>query len=121
MAERFDVSAKSRFSDKTDKVLFPSCASQKRVSVRTDSRCPREVSLKFHDRPEWHGKTLFIDGLDEMRTGTVDGAHAARWDLHEALRARTTLAFASPAVMPTGSARMTAPISRRFRVPAASR
>ena len=23
-------------------------------------------------RPEWHGKTLFIDGLDEVRTGTPD-------------------------------------------------
>ena len=34
---------------------------------------PARSFLKFHDRPEWHGKTLFIDGLDEMRTGTVDG------------------------------------------------
>lgn len=24
------------------------------------------------DRPEWHGKTLFIDGLDEMRAGVSD-------------------------------------------------
>ena len=29
--------------------------------------------LTFEHRPEWHGKTLFIDGLDEMRAGSVDG------------------------------------------------
>ncbi len=29
--------------------------------------------LTFDDAPEWHNKTLFIDGLDETRAGTVDG------------------------------------------------
>lgn len=29
--------------------------------------------LTFDDRPEWHNKTLFIDGLDETRAGTADG------------------------------------------------
>jgi len=29
--------------------------------------------LTFDDRPEWHGATLFIDGLDEVRAGAVDG------------------------------------------------
>ena len=28
--------------------------------------------LAFEDRPEWHGKTLFIDGLDEIRAGAQD-------------------------------------------------
>ena len=28
--------------------------------------------VTFDERPEWHGKTLFIDGLDEMRAGTSD-------------------------------------------------
>ena len=28
--------------------------------------------LAFDDRPEWHGKTLFIDGLDEIRAGAQD-------------------------------------------------
>ena len=27
----------------------------------------------FDDRPEWHGTTLFLDGLDETRAGTEDG------------------------------------------------
>jgi hypothetical protein len=28
--------------------------------------------LTFDDRPEWHDKTLFIDGLDEVRAGSND-------------------------------------------------
>lgn len=28
--------------------------------------------VTFEDRPEWHDKTLFIDGLDEMRAGAFD-------------------------------------------------
>ena len=28
--------------------------------------------LTFDDRPEWHGVTLFLDGLDESRAGTED-------------------------------------------------
>ena len=28
--------------------------------------------LTFKDQPEWHGTTLYIDGLDETRTGTAD-------------------------------------------------
>ena len=27
----------------------------------------------YDDRPEWHGTTLFLDGLDESRAGTQDG------------------------------------------------
>lgn len=29
--------------------------------------------MTFEDRAEWHDKTLYIDGLDEMRTGAADG------------------------------------------------
>ena len=28
--------------------------------------------INIHDRTEWHGTTLFIDGLDEMRAGASD-------------------------------------------------
>ncbi|HFD87750.1 MAG TPA: hypothetical protein ENJ35_08760 [Gammaproteobacteria bacterium] len=28
--------------------------------------------ITFNDRPEWHGKILFIDGLDEIRAGSSD-------------------------------------------------
>ena len=29
--------------------------------------------LTFDDKKEWHGATLFLDGLDESRAGTADG------------------------------------------------
>lgn len=29
--------------------------------------------LTYEDKPEWHGATLFLDGLDELRVGTQDG------------------------------------------------
>ena len=29
--------------------------------------------LTFDDKPEWHGKTLYLDGLDETRAGLTDG------------------------------------------------
>ena len=32
--------------------------------------------LTFDDKPEWSGTTLFLDGLDESRTGTIDGRTA---------------------------------------------
>ena len=34
---------------------------------------PARDFITFADRPEWHGMTLFIDGLDEMRAGAADG------------------------------------------------
>ncbi len=33
---------------------------------------PRLPDLRPTDHPEWRGKTLFIDGLDEIRAGTSD-------------------------------------------------
>ena len=30
------------------------------------------ITLDFDSHPEWRDKTLFIDGLDEMRSGGVD-------------------------------------------------
>lgn len=29
--------------------------------------------IAFEDKSEWHGRTLFIDGLDEVRAGSADG------------------------------------------------
>lgn len=34
---------------------------------------PVRKFLTFDEQPEWQGKTLFLDGLDESRVGTVDG------------------------------------------------
>ena len=29
--------------------------------------------ITIEDKREWHGRTLFIDGLDEVRAGSADG------------------------------------------------
>ena len=34
---------------------------------------PARDFITFDDRPEWHDTTLFIDGLDEKRAGSLDG------------------------------------------------
>ena len=50
--------------------------------------------ITFDDRHDWHGKTLFIDGLDEARAGTADGRtqlDAVRRKLHALGRPRFRL------------------------------
>ena len=50
--------------------------------------------LTFEDKPEWHNKTLFIDGLDEVRAGKADGRtplDAIRNKLHRLGRPRFRL------------------------------
>ena len=41
--------------------------------------------ITFVDRPEWHGMTLFIDGLDEVRAGAADAYGRTPFD---AIRAK---------------------------------
>ena len=41
------------------------CLKTRRVTARD--------FITFGDRPEWHNTTLFIDGLDEKRAGSLDG------------------------------------------------
>ena len=36
------------------------------------------LALDVNSHPEWRDKTLFIDGLDEIRAGSTDAAHALR-------------------------------------------
>ena len=43
------------------------CEAHGEEACNLDARDFIELSLKNH--PEWHGKTLFIDGLDEVRAG----------------------------------------------------
>ena len=46
----------------------------KHLAERQGGRCVTARDfLTFDDRAEWHDTTLFIDGLDETRTGTTDG------------------------------------------------
>ena len=46
------------------------CEAHGEEACNVDARDFIELSLKNH--PEWHGKTLFIDGLDEVRAGVAD-------------------------------------------------
>ncbi len=46
------------------------CEALGEEACKVDARDFIELSLKNH--PEWHGKTLFIDGLDEVRAGVED-------------------------------------------------
>ncbi len=42
-------------------------------AARTGGTCVTARDFLIFDEPEWHKKTLFIDGLDETRAGTIDG------------------------------------------------
>ena len=53
----------------------------------------------YDDKPEWHDKTLFLDGLDESRAGVPGWPDAAQRHSEEALPSRLpTLS----AVLPVG-------------------
>ena len=68
------------YRDEQTYVLLGAPGAGKTEAFETEAReCPDGFSvpartfLKFDDKPEWHDKTLFIDGLDEVRAGAVDG------------------------------------------------
>ena len=42
-------------------------------AAREGALCVTVRAFLTFDRPEWRGKTLFLDGLDESRAGAVDG------------------------------------------------
>ena len=46
------------------------CEALGEEACKVDARDFVELSLKEH--PEWRGRTLFIDGLDEVRVGVAD-------------------------------------------------
>lgn len=60
-------------------VLLGAPGAGKTVAFKQEAECGggRYVTARdfvtFDDRPEWHGVTLFIDGLDEIRAGATDG------------------------------------------------
>ena len=60
-------------------VLLGPPGAGKTTVFKQEADCPkaRRVTARdfitFDDRPEWHNTTLFIDGLDEKRAGSLDG------------------------------------------------
>ena len=60
-------------------VLIGEPGAGKTTAFETESKAENGIPvsvrdfLAYADKPEWHGATLFLDGLDEVRAGAVDG------------------------------------------------
>ena len=67
------------FAEKRAYVLIGEPGSGKTTAFDKEAEAPGGTYvtvrnfLTFDDKPEWHDKTLFLDGLDESRIGIVDG------------------------------------------------
>ncbi len=67
------------YSDEGAYVLLAPPGSGKTSEFRRQAKLcdgqfvPARDFIAFEDKSEWHGRTLFIDGLDEVRAGSADG------------------------------------------------
>ena len=67
------------FWDTDAYVLLGAPGAGKTEVFKQEADCPKarlvtaRDFIAFDDRPEWHNTTLFIDGLDEKRAGSLDG------------------------------------------------
>ena len=67
------------FRDVEAYVLLGAPGAGKTTTFTQEADCPKAHRvtardfITFDDHPEWHNTTLFIDGLDEMRAGSLDG------------------------------------------------
>ena len=67
------------------------------------------AALDVDSRPEWRGKTLFIDGLDEMRTASRDWRRASsRPGRPDSRRRRRSARVSESSTPPRGNARTAA-------------
>ena len=68
----------SEYAEAGAYVLIAEPGAGKTTAFETESSKPGDVYVSVRDflaldKPEWCGKTLFLDGLDESRAGTSDG------------------------------------------------
>ena len=69
----------SGYSDAAAYVLIAEPGAGKTTAFKTEAtnQGGQYVTVRdfraFEDKPEWHGTTLFLDGLDESRAGAADG------------------------------------------------
>lgn len=67
------------FRDTEAYVLLGPPGSGKTTAFTGEAKCqgghyvPARDFQTFDDRPEWHNTTLYVDGLDETRAGSLDG------------------------------------------------
>ena len=68
------------FRDAEAYVLLGAPGAGKTTTFKQEAACFSQTCyvtardfITFDDRPEWHNTTLFIDGLDEKRAGSLDG------------------------------------------------
>ena len=85
VAQNADKSERTRlsfeeFQDADAYVLLGAPGAGKTTTFKQEADCSSKTCyvrardfITFDDRPEWHNTTLFIDGLDEMRGGSLDG------------------------------------------------
>ena len=70
------------YADAAAYVLIAEPGAGKTTAFKTEAASPERAYETvtdfriFDDKPEWHDKTLFLDGLDESRAGVVDGRTA---------------------------------------------
>ena len=68
----------SGYADVAAYVLIAEPGAGKTTAFKTEAAKQRALCVtvrdfRTFDRPEWRGRTLFLDGLDESRAGTADG------------------------------------------------
>ena len=68
----------AEFAQSRAYVLIGEPGTGKTTALKTEEEAHGGVYLSVRDfltfdRPQWHGQTLYLDGLDEMRAGAVDG------------------------------------------------
>ena len=102
--ERGKQTPLTEYADRGAYVLIAEPGAGKTTAFKSEAAKPGAMYVsvrKFRtlDEPEWRDKTLFLDGLDELRAGAVDGRTPLERNSDEAVPPRMS---AVPFVLPVG-------------------